>query len=265
MNDYTINELWEKYLRLQKEYRGLIIEKNEDGNIRTASIWYNTVIWADQEKEKFFKKKDGIRAGAKSSPTTKKTVQKVHPDGAKSSPRHGAKSSPYTKYSYTGTNTLEEEEQHQQFSLDPKEASKPIEHITPTLKSKLTASEVGAVDVATSIDFELEAVRLIFMEICKASQPVKDTWKMKHGAKMIAAGLTSGEVIKNCAEYMRLNDRILSYLKGQTLLNEIEALPAIRFISFFQNKWLPNVKPSKVIHLANPNVVPTSTLYNYIN
>ena len=30
MNDYTINELWEKYLRLQKEYRGLIIEKNED-------------------------------------------------------------------------------------------------------------------------------------------------------------------------------------------------------------------------------------------
>ena len=30
MNNYTIEELWEKYLRLQKEYRGLIIEKNED-------------------------------------------------------------------------------------------------------------------------------------------------------------------------------------------------------------------------------------------
>jgi len=30
MNNYTIEELWEKYLRLQKEYRELIIEKNED-------------------------------------------------------------------------------------------------------------------------------------------------------------------------------------------------------------------------------------------
>jgi len=30
MNDYTIEELWEKYLRLQKEYRLLILEKNEN-------------------------------------------------------------------------------------------------------------------------------------------------------------------------------------------------------------------------------------------
>ena len=30
MNNYTIEELREKYLRLQKEYRELIIEKNED-------------------------------------------------------------------------------------------------------------------------------------------------------------------------------------------------------------------------------------------
>lgn len=125
-----------------------------------------------------------------------------------------------------------------------------------SLKSPLPEVNGGAAD------HEAEAVKMIHAKICTASRQVKDSWTVKFGSSLKSAGLTPAKSIEECAEYMRVNDRILAYLSGSTLIREIEALPAQRFISFFQNKWLPNIKPAKITSLSSPTVLPKSTIYN---
>jgi len=108
---------------------------------------------------------------------------------------------------------------------------------------------------------------LITAKIGTASRAVKDSWVIKYGPQIKASGMSPAEIVQGCAAHMRLNDRLLSYLTGSTLVREIEALPARRFISFFQNKWLPNVRPGKPTNnqLQNPKVLPTNTTLQYLN
>jgi len=169
--------------------------------------------------------------------------------------------------SYNILNNIKDNKEEEKSSTQNSGSKGIQEKPSPALKSKPPVSEACAVNVVTPIDYEAKAEDLITAKIGTASRAVKDSWVIKYGPQIKASGMSPAEIVQGCAAHMRLNDRLLSYLTGSTLVREIEALPARRFISFFQNKWLPNVRPGKPTNnqLQNPKVLPTNTTLQYLN
>lgn len=95
------------------------------------------------------------------------------------------------------------------------------------------------------IDFEEEAIGHICKSINSASRAVKDGWEMKHGGRLRQSGKTAAELVRECAEHLRATDPVFSVREGEELLYYVKLRAAKVYQIFFQNKWLPNVRPAK--------------------
>jgi hypothetical protein len=112
-------------------------------------------------------------------------------------------------------------------------------------KSEEGVKEKDNTHTGGEIDYETEALNHIKGAILAAPRAVKESWKQKHGAKVAQSGKTALELATEAAENILAKDPVFSIREGEDLLYYVKQRANRCYQIYFQNKWLPNVRPMK--------------------
>lgn len=225
-----------------------LFEQNAKYELWTTQKYVDAILLADEEKDAYFR-------GEQSSPLSKNTDEQSSPPPRTKFTPPPEQSSPYTNNIDTNKDIVCVGENENYETHTQKNENSISEKEEPTsLKSETKpAKEVPAVDVATSnaaqatesIDYRKEAFRHIKQAILNAPAFQREVWKKNFSDQIRLSGKTAGTITNECVDHILNNDRILQYLDGPQLLREVKALPPRRYITFYEKKWLPNVRAAK--------------------